>query len=146
MRTFIFILFCTISSSALAARIAVVYHSGYGHTEVIAKAVYEGTLEIKGTESKLIKVSPEGKIPEEAWQILEKSDAIVFGAPTYMGSLSGPFKMFIDTTSKIFLEQTPIAKGSFVGLTFLIHLQSFSDNIFSALFLISDNFFGTDKL
>jgi multimeric flavodoxin WrbA len=105
MKTFIFILFCTISSSALAARIAVVYHSGYGHTEVIAKAVYKGTLEIKGTESKLIKVNPEGKIPEESWQILEKSDAIIFGAPTYMGSLSGPFKMFIDTTSKIFFEQ-----------------------------------------
>lgn len=105
MKTFIFILFCTISSSALAARIAVVYHSGYGHTEVIAKAVYKGTLEIKGTESKLIKVNPEGKIPEEAWQILEKSDAIIFGAPTYMGSLSGPFKMFIDTTSKIFFAQ-----------------------------------------
>ena len=85
-------------------RIAIAYHSGYGHTEVIAKAVYKGTLEIKGTESKLIKVSPEGKIPEEAWQILEKSDAIIFGAPTYMGSLSGPFKMFIDTTSKIFFE------------------------------------------
>lgn len=105
MKMFIFILFCTISSSALAARIAVVYHSSYGHTEVIAKAVYKGTLEIKGTESKLIKVNPEGKIPEEAWQILEKSDAIIFGAPTYMGSLSGPFKMFIDTTSKIFFEQ-----------------------------------------
>ena len=52
MKMFIFILFCTISSSALAARIAVVYHSSYGHTEVIAKAVYKGTLEIKGTESK----------------------------------------------------------------------------------------------
>ena len=46
MKMFIFILFCTISSSALDARIAVVYHSGSGHTEVIAKAVYEGTLEI----------------------------------------------------------------------------------------------------
>lgn len=30
---------------------------------------------------------------------------LFFGAPTYMGSLSGPFKMFIDTTSKIFFEQ-----------------------------------------
>lgn len=105
MKIFIFILFCTISSSTLAAKIAVVYHSGYGHTEVIAKAVYEGTLEMKGTESKLIKVSPEGKISEADWQTLEKSDAIIFGAPTYMGSLSGPFKMFIDTTSKIFFEQ-----------------------------------------
>ena len=107
MKKFIYsvLLFCTISSSALAAKIAVVYHSGYGHTEVIAKAVYEGTLEMKGTESKLIKVSPEGKISEADWQTLEKSDAIVFGAPTYMGSLSGPFKMFIDTTSKIFFEQ-----------------------------------------
>lgn len=105
MKIFIFILFCTISSSTLAAKIAVVYHSGYGHTEVIAKAVYEGTLEMKGTESKLIKVSPEGKISEADWQTLEKSGAIIFGAPTYMGSLSGPFKMFIDTTSKIFFEQ-----------------------------------------
>ena len=105
MKIFIFILFCTISSSALAAKIAIVYHSGYGHTEVIARAVYEGTLEMKGAESKLIKVSPEGKISEADWQTLEKSDAIIFGAPTYMGSLSGPFKMFIDNTSKIFFEQ-----------------------------------------
>jgi NAD(P)H dehydrogenase (quinone) len=73
--------------------------------KLIAKAVYEGTLEMKGTESKLIKVSPEGKISEADWQTLEKSGAIIFGAPTYMGSLSGPFKMFIDTTSKIFFEQ-----------------------------------------
>lgn len=36
---------------------------------------------------------------------MKKSDAIVFGAPTYMGSLSGPFKIFIDQTSKIFFEQ-----------------------------------------
>jgi hypothetical protein len=34
MKIFIFILFCTISSSTLAAKIAVVYHSGYGYTEV----------------------------------------------------------------------------------------------------------------
>ena len=85
MKMFIFILFCTISSSASAARIAVVYHSGYGHTEVIAKAVYKGTLEIKGTESKLIKVNPEGKISEEAWQILEKSDAIIFWGSNLYG-------------------------------------------------------------
>ena len=31
---------------------------------------------------------------------LELADAIIFGAPTYMGSVSGPFKTFTDSTSK----------------------------------------------
>ena len=31
---------------------------------------------------------------------LELADAIIFGAPTYMGSVSGPFKTFMDSTSK----------------------------------------------
>ena len=31
---------------------------------------------------------------------LELADAIIFGAPTYMGGASGPFKTFIDSTSK----------------------------------------------
>ena len=82
------LLCCIVSPSALAAKVAVIYHSGYGHTEVIAQAIYNGALELKGTEAELIKVSPQGKIPEGGWQALERSDAIVFGAPTYMGSLS----------------------------------------------------------
>lgn len=74
MKKFIysFLLFCTISSSSLAAKITVIYHSGYGHTEVIAKAVYQGAIEVKGTKAELIKVSSEGKISEADWKTLEK--------------------------------------------------------------------------
>ena len=37
---------------------------------------------------------------EKHWETLEKADAIIFGVPTYMGSLSGPFKSFMDASSK----------------------------------------------
>lgn len=41
----------------------------------------------------------------EVWEHLAISDAIIFGCPTYMGSASGPFKTFMDQTSKIWLER-----------------------------------------
>ncbi len=78
---------------------AVVYHSGYGHTEVVAQAVQRGAAQIG--DAVLIKVGPDGAIAESDWEHLNAADAIIFGAPTYMGSLSGPFKMFMDATSKI---------------------------------------------
>lgn len=85
--------------------VSIVYHSGYGHTEVIAKAVARGiSAEGKGGV-KLIKISNEGKILDQEWQDLASSDAIIFGSPTYMGSVSGAFKMFADSTSKIWNER-----------------------------------------
>lgn len=85
-------------------KISIVYHSGYGHTEVIAQEISKG-IENEGCKPLLIKISSEGKIEENYWQELENSDAIVFGAPTYMGSLSGPFKMFADASSKPWFVQ-----------------------------------------
>jgi len=38
------------------------------------------------------------------WDELQQSDAIIFGAPTYMGSASAEFKAFMDATSKPFFE------------------------------------------
>jgi len=81
---------------------AIVYHSGYGHTEVLAKAVERGAAKVG--ETALIKISPEGKIEDAQWDILNKADAIIFGAPTYMGSASGPFKMFADASSKSWFQ------------------------------------------
>lgn len=72
----------------------VIYHSGYGHTKVVAEHVAAGA---KGT---LIAISPEGDITDEDWAALDAADAIVFGAPTYMGSASWQFKKFSDATSK----------------------------------------------
>ncbi|MBL1085043.1 flavodoxin family protein [Streptomyces actinomycinicus] len=75
--------------------VSVAYHSGYGHTAVIAEAVRTGALEA-GAEVHLIKVD---EITEEQWETLDRSDAIVFGSPTYMGTASGAFHVFAETTS-----------------------------------------------
>ena len=82
-------------------RLAVVYHSGYGHTARLAQAVAEGAQGVAGVASQLIPVADIDK----HWGDLEQSDAIVFGAPTYMGSLSAPFKAFMDASSKVWMEQ-----------------------------------------
>lgn len=83
------------------ARIAIVYHSGYGHTKVIAEAVARGAASMPGTEATLVPVEE----IERHWGTLEDSDAIVFGTPTYMGCVSGSFKMFMDATARIWAEQ-----------------------------------------
>ncbi len=80
-------------------KIAVVYHSGFGHTEVLAKAVSEGASTETST-STLIKIHSDGNITDNEWQALNDADGIIFGAPTYMGAASGPFKIFQDATSK----------------------------------------------
>jgi multimeric flavodoxin WrbA len=75
-------------------RVAVVYHSGYGHTAKQAEAVARGAA-TGGTESLLISVDE----IDQYWDKLEQVDAIIFGAPTYMGSASAQFKTFMDATS-----------------------------------------------
>ncbi len=82
--------------------VAVVYHSGYGHTKALAEAVREGAAGVEGTEAPLIAVDA---MTDADWDVLDGADAIVFGAPTYMGSASAPFKSFMDQTSKRWAEQ-----------------------------------------
>ena len=81
--------------------IAVVYHSGYGHTAVLAEAVKRGAESVAGTKVELIKAEEADK----NWELLEKVDGIIFGAPTYMGSVSAQFKTFMDASSKAWFQQ-----------------------------------------
>ena len=73
---------------------AVVYHSGYGHTQRVAQAVAEGAA------ADLITIDADGNISSAEWDILNAADAIIFGSPTYMGVVSWQFKKFADATSK----------------------------------------------
>jgi NAD(P)H dehydrogenase (quinone) len=75
-------------------KIVVVYHSGYGHTQRMAQAVAEGA------NAELIAIDADGNLPASGWDQLKAADAIVFGAPTYMGSVSWQFKKFADASSK----------------------------------------------
>jgi len=82
-------------------KIAVVYHSGYGHTKTQAEAVVEGAKMVAGTEVTLYSTEEASAKMDE----LHLADAIIFGAPTYMGSMSGPLKSFFDETCKFWTKQ-----------------------------------------
>lgn len=79
--------------------VAIVYHSGYGHTEVIAKAVAEGVTR-GGGKATLLKIEKADQDFAPFFETIKNSDALIMGAPTYMGGLSAPFKAFIDASSK----------------------------------------------
>lgn len=79
--------------------IAIVFHSGYGHTAAIAERVAEG-IRGAGAQATLISVDD----VDAHWDHLAAADAIVFGSPTYMGTVSGPFKIFMDKSSKPWFE------------------------------------------
>jgi NAD(P)H dehydrogenase (quinone) len=84
--------------------IAIVYHSGFGHTAVLAEAAAEGVKRAGGTPV-LLKIESFdqdfGPLLEEAG----KAHGIMFGAPTYMGSVSAPMKAFMDASSKAWYVQ-----------------------------------------
>ena len=84
--------------------IAIVYHSGYGHTEVLAHEVATGISAAGGTPQ-VHKI--EGLTADFAPMLaaLADADAIIFGTPTYMGSVSAPFKAFMDASSKPWFTQ-----------------------------------------
>jgi len=82
--------------------VAIVYHSGYGHTARQATAVWRGAGAVEGVHATLFAV--EGA--DAPWADLAAADAIIFGAPTYMGGQSAQFKAFQDATS-----QTVFAAG-----------------------------------
>ncbi|WP_298009633.1 flavodoxin family protein [uncultured Aquabacterium sp.] len=83
----------------MSKQIAIVYFSGYGHTQRMAEAVAQGA------GATLVAVDAEGNVPDSGWATLAAADAIVFGAPTYMGSVPWQFKKFIDATSRIWYTQ-----------------------------------------
>lgn len=83
------------------SKVAIVYHSGYGHTAKQAQAVADGAASVKGAEASLIPVAD----VDQHWATLEAADAIVFGAPTYMGGASADFKKFADASSKPWFTQ-----------------------------------------
>lgn len=82
-------------------KIAIVYHSGYGHTAKQAEAVRQGAARVAGVDVVLL-TSDEA---QQQWSVLDGADAIIFGSPTYMGSASAQFKAFMDASSKIWFAQ-----------------------------------------
>jgi multimeric flavodoxin WrbA len=87
-------------------RVAVVFHSQYGRTRALAEAVARGASEIENVVATTYDVT-EGRAPEVRVRAdaLAQADAIVFGCPTYMGSVSADMKRFMDDTAAVWALQ-----------------------------------------
>lgn len=100
-----FFSFIFLEKEQVMSKIAIVYHSGYGHTKKQAEAVQVGAASVADAQVELIAISAEGTITDEQWAWLDVADAIVLGSPTYMGSVSWQFKKFADASSKQWFGQ-----------------------------------------
>jgi len=86
----------SVSTPATSPVVVIAYHSGYGHTAVVAEAVRAGAA-AEGAQAHLVKVD---EITEEQWELLDSADAIVFGSPTYMSTATAAFHAFAEASSK----------------------------------------------
>jgi NAD(P)H dehydrogenase (quinone) len=77
-------------------KIAIVYHTTYGHTRLQAEAVYRGAGSVSSASARLYTVAEATAQLDE----LDTADAIIFGCPTYMGNMSAGMKTFLETAAK----------------------------------------------
>ena len=82
-------------------KIAVIYHSGHGNTEHFARHVVVGAQSEPDTEVDLVKAEDITSNPD----VLLGFDGFIWGSPTYLGGVSGPFKSFMDATGRIWRTQ-----------------------------------------
>ena len=74
-------------------KIAVVYFSEFkGNTESLAHAIKRGAESVPDTQVTLLHTND----VDANWSVLHEADAIIFGTPTYIGSIAAKFKEFIE--------------------------------------------------
>jgi multimeric flavodoxin WrbA len=82
-------------------KIAIICHSAHGHTAHIATHIFEGANSVPNTEVHMLKAEDLTQTPDD----LIKYDGYILGSPTYLGGASGPFKMFMDATGRLWRTQ-----------------------------------------
>jgi NAD(P)H dehydrogenase (quinone) len=95
--------------------ISIVFHSGSGHTAEMSHAVAKGALssgDMSVIEHQILDTDFNGSrwLNEDMLTQLDESDAIIFGSPTYMGSVSSQLKSFMDATSQRYLQRKWVDK------------------------------------
>lgn len=85
-------------------QVAIVYHSGFGHTDVIAADVARG-VEDAGARAIALKIEGGQTDFDAFFATIAESDAIIFGSPTYMGTVSAPMKAFMDASAAVYFTK-----------------------------------------
>ena len=102
----------------------IVYHSTYGHTEAMARALADGARDIEGMDVAVKRVaelvprevleSSGAKLDQEAPEAdpkeLQRYDAIVVGTPTRFGNMCSQMRNFWDQTGGQWAEGALIGK------------------------------------
>lgn len=104
-------------------QIAVVYHSVTGTTAKLAQSVLEGCSTVTNTGIHNCPISEQdiehGRFTNTAFlNTLDECDGIIWGCPTFMGSVSAQFKSLADASSERWESQqwrNKIASGFTVG-------------------------------
>lgn len=82
------------------SKISIVYHGVYGHTTKQADAVLEGASSVTGAHAKKFLLPN-----RDLWDELLASDAIIFGSAVHMGSVTSAFSLFMEESSKVWIQQ-----------------------------------------
>ena len=85
-------------------QVAIIYHSGFGHTEVLAKDVAHG-VQAAGGAPVLLAIEPGQTDFDSFLAVANESDALIFGSPTYMGTVSAPMKAFMDASAAVYFTK-----------------------------------------
>lgn len=91
-----------------STHLVVVFHSAYrGSTAALAEAVVRGAATVPGVVATQVRVED----VEDHWDDLHAADALVFGSPTYVGSVSAAFKTFVERLAgTVWLERMWLSK------------------------------------
>lgn len=82
-------------------KVTIIYYSGYGHTKIVAEHIQKGALSISPHVALVSTLEA-----QQNFELLHQADTLVFGTPTYMGTVSAEFKKFMEATGKFWYAQT----------------------------------------
>ena len=81
-------------------KIVIIYHSGYGHTKIVAEHIQKGASRVLEQVTLLSTLEA-----QDNFEMLHQADTLIFGSPTYMGTISADFKKFMEATGIFWYSQ-----------------------------------------
>lgn len=108
-------------------KIVIVYHTVTGTTAQLAEAIAAGCSSGMAVDVQLLRIEGEdilrGRYKNSAVRdAIDQADAVIFGSPTFMGTVSAQFKAFADATSDQYwskqLWADKLAAGFTVGTSY----------------------------
>lgn len=95
-------------------KISVLYHSQSGNTKKVAQIIKETAESVSAVEAKAIDIENINNIDN---QFIDESMVIIFGCPTYCGTLSWQLKKYLDTNGNKLAGKlgSPFATENHIG-------------------------------